>query len=929
MEAFTLDDAAAEILNGQTGISLSYYETQADANNGTNPITSPYTNTVNPQTIYVRATNDVTGCVSTITLDLRVNPIPSPAVPTDLEECDEDNDGFASFDLDSRTVEIINGELDITISYHETMADAENGQNPLVSPYNNIVPNTQTVYARAENTITGCYSIVPLVLNVLPSPVVPLNIDDYVICDADDDGVAQFDLTTMNSIILGDDQTLADFTLTYHLTQANADSGANPIANTTNYTNLSNPQTLYIRLVSIANGCVTTGQFDIRVELPPTAIQPTPLQICDDEVADEITVFDLTVKDNEITGGNASWSVSYYETNADAQAGTNAVDATAYTNTSVNGAPANPQTLYVVVTDTDTGCTDYTTLTIRVLPNPTPSLDPDDLELCDDINTGDGQEVFDLTVNEVYIINGEAGVTATYHETQEDAEDGMNAIADPTMYTNIPTDYTAQTIYVRVTNDITGCYTIVTFNITVNPLPAVVAVTDYIICELNNDGAAAFNLTLKDAEVLNGQDPAIYTVTYHATQLDADDVMNALVSPYTNVTNPQQIFVAITNTITGCSISTQSFNIEVQEAAQANSDMVPIVYQLCDDNMETDGDPTNDSVQFDLTTQNPFVLDGQDPANYTVTYYATQEDADLAVNPLPFLYENIVNTQVIYARVDNDTPDVGGMDTSICYATTALTLEVLPLPVFDLEDSYILCVDTNGTEILDPLVLDTELSEVDYTFEWSLDGTVLPTETGSSLTPTQGGIYSVTVTNAVTGCQNTDSTDVIESAPPTLVADVTTQAFAENHVIEAEATGPGVYEYSLDNGPWQDSGVFEDVSAGTHQVTARDKNGCGETTIEVMVLDYPHYFTPNGDGYHDTWNIIGFADQPNTKIYIFDRFGKLIKQISPSGNGWDGTYNGNPMPTSDYWFVVEYTETNGTGDQLTKKEFKAHFTLKR
>ena len=92
-----------------------------------------------------------------------------------------------------------------------------------------------------------------------------------------------------------------------------------------------------------------------------------------------------------------------------------------------------------------------------------------------------------------------------------------------------------------------------------------------------------------------------------------------------------------------------------------------------------------------------------------------------------------------------------------------------------------------------------------------------------------------------------------------------------------------------------------------------------------MVLDYPVYFTPNGDGYNETWNIYSIANYPDAKIYIFDRFGKLLKQISPLGDGWNGTYNGNPMPTSDYWFTVEYTDpaTN------TKKNFRAHFTLKR
>lgn len=101
--------------------------------------------------------------------------------------------------------------------------------------------------------------------------------------------------------------------------------------------------------------------------------------------------------------------------------------------------------------------------------------------------------------------------------------------------------------------------------------------------------------------------------------------------------------------------------------------------------------------------------------------------------------------------------------------------------------------------------------------------------------------------------------------------------------------------------------------------------GCGEASTTVMIMDYPHYFTPNGDGYHDTWNIVGLSGQASAKIYIFDRYGKLLKQLSPTGQGWNGTYNGELMPSSDYWFTVEYMEPT-TGDP---KEFKAHFTLKR
>jgi gliding motility-associated-like protein len=1015
-EAFTLENAEAEILNGQNGITLTYYETQMDADNATNPIVSPYVNTSNAQTIYVRAENDVTGCYSTITVTLRVDPIPSPEPdPDPIEVCDDDNDGFAEFDLEIRTVEITNGEPDVVITYHETQEEAEQGINAIIGLYTNIVADSQMIYVRSENTITGCYSLTQntLELIVVPSPEVPTNLDPLEICDDNNDGIAQFDLTQRDADILGT-QDPTEVTLTYHVTAADAETGNNPIINEGNYTNTINPQTIYVRLYNPTTGCQDTGEFEIIVQLPPEPVQPTPLELCDDldEVpGDEMTVFDLTVKDTEITGGNASWDVDYYETNADAQAQTNVIaDPTQYTNSSVNGLPANPQTLYVVVTDTDTGCVAYTTMTIRVLPNPTPTPSGQlpDLELCDDTNTGDGVEVFDLTENEVLILNGEAGVTPTYHETSEDAYAGENAIADPTQYTNVDTP--AQDIYVRVTNDVTGCYAVVDFTIHVYPLPEVVAVTDFIQCELNTDGFDSFDLTTKDEEVLNGQDPTRYIVTYHETLADAEAEMNALVSPYTNISNPQEIYVTITDNVTGCSISTQRFNLQVDEAAQANPDMVDIIYEECDDNVETDGDPSNDSTQFTLSTQDEFILDGQDPANYIVTYFATEDDANLNVNPLPDLYENVANPQVIYARVDNNTlavipialdltaltagldldangtidtydtdadgvfdlidvdgdglsdgidanadglyefVDIDGdgngdpvdlnndgvfdnqQDGSICYEVAALTLQVNPRPYFDLEDSYILCVDTNGTEILDPLVLDTGLSDTDYSFVWTFNGEVITTETSSSMMPTQGGTYGVTVTDittsTVTNCETYDETVVVESAPPTLIAEVVTQVFGNSNVIEALATGISEYEYSLDGGPWMDpsedgSIQFTGVSQGLHTVTARDKNGCGIATQEVFVIDYPKYFTPNGDGIHETWNIEGIGG--NAKIYIFDRYGKLLKQISPEGQGWDGTFNGNNMPSSDYWFTVEYEEP--LTNQI--KEFKAHFTLKR
>jgi gliding motility-associated-like protein len=1016
-EAFILEDANAEILNGQTGITLSYHQTQLDADTATSAIEGAYTNTSNAQTVYVRAQNDITGCYSSITLTLRVNPIPSPeSDPDPIEFCDDDNDGFGEFDLELRTLEITNGEPDVVISYHETQQEAEQGISPITGLYTNIVVNSQMIYVRSEHTVTGCYSLTlnTLELIVVASPEVSTTIAPYILCDNDNDGITEFDLTTKDIEIL-DGQNPSDVLLTYHVSAADAETGNSPIINTTNYSNTMNPQTIYVRLFNPSTSCQDTGTFELQVQLPPEAVAPTPLELCDDlgeSPGDAVTVFDLTVKDSEITAGNASWSVAYYETDADAQAQINVIpEPTQYTNTSINGLPQNPQTLYVVVTDTDTGCVDFTTITIRVLPNPTPtpSAQLPDLELCDVINTGDGVEVFNLlglendNAQQDLILNGEQQVTLSYHESSEAADSGTDPIADPSTYTN--TQSPEQTIYVRMAKNTTGCYATVDFTIRVSPLPEVIAVTDFIQCELNTDGIDSFDLTTKDVEVLNGQDATQFVVTYHVSLADAESQMDALVSSYTNLSNPQEIFVTITNTDTGCFISTQRFNLQVDEAAEANPDMLPILYEACDDLMETDGDPSNDSVQFDLSTQNDQVLDGQDAQNYIVTYYETEADATLNENPLPNLYENIINPQVIYARVDNNTLSVQGIaldvtalttgldlnadgtidtydtdadgvfdlvdvdgdgisdaidsngdgiaefvdtdgdglgdpvdlnndgtfdnqvDGSICFAVTPLTLHVNPLPEFDLDNSYILCVNTNGSEILDTPLLDTELSSTDYSFEWSYNGAVLASETGSSLEPTQGGTYSVIVTDistsTQTSCTNMDTAEVIESEPPSLTAEVVTQLFGDSNVIEAVATGIGDYEYSLDEGPWQDSGVFTDVSSGIRLITARDKIGCGIAIYELPVIDYPLYFTPNGDGNNDTWNIGGIGS--DAKIYIFDRYGKLVKQISPTGQGWNGTYNGSMLPTNDYWFTVVYTEPL-TGNP---KEFKAHFTLKR
>jgi len=128
--------------------------------------------------------------------------------------------------------------------------------------------------------------------------------------------------------------------------------------------------------------------------------------------------------------------------------------------------------------------------------------------------------------------------------------------------------------------------------------------------------------------------------------------------------------------------------------------------------------------------------------------------------------------------------------------------------------------------------------------------------------------------------------------------------------------------FSLDTGEPQESNIFENVSPGNHVVSVTDLNGCGFDDAQINVFGLPQFFSPNGDGINETWNIELDPSNPMTvTIFVFDRFGKLLAQVFPGGTGWDGTFGGKSLPSDDYWFSVTVEET---GEVTT-----GHFTLIR
>lgn len=339
---FDLTDSNLEALDGQSPLDyeVTYYETQAAADAGTPAIADPanYENTSNPQEIFVRVTVDSdASCYLTESFMIEATTSAPIFDPSPLVACDTDNDGFYTlFDLTQKDDEITGGNPDVTVSYHLTQSDADNGVNAVASPYANVVPYNQTIYVRVEDPANGCVLNTTLELEVYDSPLITTP-EPLELCDDDDDQQAIFDLTQVEAEVL-DGLDPNNYNITYHDDAQEAEDGVDAITNAGGYENVSNPQTIWIRVTdpNTPTGCYNVVELELIVNPLPVAVQPTNLELCDDELSgsdtDELSVFDLTVKEGEITGGDNSINIVWYETPADFQAGIEIPNPTAYTN---------------------------------------------------------------------------------------------------------------------------------------------------------------------------------------------------------------------------------------------------------------------------------------------------------------------------------------------------------------------------------------------------------------------------------------------------------------------------------------------------------------------------------------------------------------------------------------------------------------------
>ena len=471
-----------------------------------------------------------------------------------------------------------------------------------------------------------------------------------------------------------------------------------------------------------------------------------------------------------------------------------------------------------------------------------------------------------------------------------------------------------------------------TFEVEVYDPPTTPPKVIYDQCDVDEnslDGITLFNLNSKLSEITNNNTDL--EVTFFASEIDFENnqpILNP--SEYLSTSNPN-IVLKITNKKTNC------FTIGAMEinAYPTSLDIYETGY-VCEKNV---GFGTQSSIesgvaQFDFEAKRAAIESVYSNYDIIVEFYESINNLQLQTNPISGT--KTYSEGEIFVRISNK-------DNNNCISVGKFNIVInkIPLPN-NVNEEVILCIgNIEDAPRIYTVELDGNTYVNDDKYQWYFNNMPIINATDPVYFAEKEGVYEVKVyrnyeNNTTTTidnstCEGFSIFNVKESNIPVLYTEnLTIQDDSSNNTISLTTNnlGIGTYEFALNsfNGNYQDELFFENVPAGIHKIYVRDKNGCGITMLEVSVIGFPKFFTPNNDGVNDTWRIPGANTDfyPTTNIYIFDRFGKLITSLNPDEEGWDGTFNGKHLPSSDYWYTTELTDKQGN-----TRVKKGHFSLIR
>lgn len=210
----------------------------------------------------------------------------------------------------------------------------------------------------------------------------------------------------------------------------------------------------------------------------------------------------------------------------------------------------------------------------------------------------------------------------------------------------------------------------------------------------------------------------------------------------------------------------------------------------------------------------------------------------------------------------------------------------------------------------------TNPADVDY----ALDG-LPPYQASNVFTNVSPGIHHITARHT-NGCEkDTPDFTIVQILPLTL----TLTDGGLNEIVATATGGAGGYQYTLNGDSMGSQNKFIYYKSGDYTVTVTDANGCVASAtryFEFVDIKIPNVFTPNGDGDNDGWTPTNTMNYPDLIFYVFDRYGRKVGTYR-EGQFWDGKYNGNELPTGDYWYIIKLR------NEKDAREFVGHFTLYR
>lgn len=277
----------------------------------------------------------------------------------------------------------------------------------------------------------------------------------------------------------------------------------------------------------------------------------------------------------------------------------------------------------------------------------------------------------------------------------------------------------------------------------------------------------------------------------------------------------------------------------------------------------------------------------------TLNWYDKAIGGTLIGTGNPFTTPSLITTTPFYV----DASDAG--------CTSLRTAVEAKITKIDSSDETVVLCSTKTVTINAPI------SGLDYL--WSPGG-----EINESIDVTTIGDYTVFISSPIaTSCGSKKTFNVIERPAPI----ISTIDINENS-ISIKLTDPqDYYEFSIDGELFQKSNQFNYIQSGTKTAYVRDNNSCDLVSLPFTIFSIAAYFTPNNDGFNDTWLIPEMKDYPGSNVKIFNRYGKLLKQMNAGTVGWSGKFNNQDLPADDYWYVLKLNPT--------QPEIRGHFTLKR